>query len=135
MTRLCDPDRDWDAYFCSRCVVNEDGCWEWQGCRDVDTYGKAQHRYADQSSTWAAHRLAWTAFRGPIPEGLTIDHLCFTPPCCNHRACRICRRASAAKRRSGNPTPTTATVIAGIQATREADQRARWVAALGRWGR
>jgi hypothetical protein len=29
------------------------------------------------------HRFAWELLRGPIPEGLQIDHLCRNPPCCN----------------------------------------------------
>lgn len=30
-----------------------------------------------------AHRLAYEAFYGPIPEGLHIDHLCNVRACCN----------------------------------------------------
>jgi hypothetical protein len=31
----------------------------------------------------AAHRLAYQWWRGPIPEGLTLDHLCRLPACVN----------------------------------------------------
>lgn len=27
------------------------------------------------SETWYIHRLVWTAFNGPVPEGYEIDHL------------------------------------------------------------
>lgn len=30
-----------------------------------------------------AHRVAYEASRGPIPDGLTIDHLCRNRACCN----------------------------------------------------
>ena len=30
-----------------------------------------------------AHRVAWTHLRGPIPDGLTIDHLCKNRACIN----------------------------------------------------
>ena len=83
MPKLCDPDRDWGAYFSERCVVNERGCWVWTRFIGTSGYGRLSHRYAGQSQWWGAHRLAWTAFRGPIPDGLTVDHLCFVPACCN----------------------------------------------------
>lgn len=41
-----------------------------------------------------AHRIAYEAFRGPIPDGLELDHLCHNEdpacpggPACPHRAC------------------------------------------------
>lgn len=40
-----------------------------------------------------AHRVAWELHRGPIPEGLVIDHLCHVPDVCPggvtcpHRRC------------------------------------------------
>ena len=30
-----------------------------------------------------AHRVAWELFRGPIPEGLQLDHLCRNGACIN----------------------------------------------------
>lgn len=30
-----------------------------------------------------AHRVAWEAKNGPIPRGLTIDHLCYVRQCVN----------------------------------------------------
>jgi hypothetical protein len=30
-----------------------------------------------------AHRVAWELMRGPIPRGMTIDHLCRMPLCVN----------------------------------------------------
>lgn len=56
-----------------------DGCWPWLGmnCRG---YGKAS--VGGQRQGWA-HRIAYTALVGPIPEGLVIDHLCRNPACVN----------------------------------------------------
>lgn len=56
------------------------GCWEWTGWRAPGGYGQfdlGQHRRI------YAHRYAYEILVGPIPEGLTIDHLCMNPPCCN----------------------------------------------------
>src|SRR5205809_7157419 len=38
--------------------------------------------YVDGKS-WSAHRYAWTLERGPIPPGLTVDHLCRNRACIN----------------------------------------------------
>lgn len=55
------------------------GCWIWQGVVTCTGYGRITYQY----KPWMAHRLSYEAFVGPIPEGLTLDHLCRTPLCCN----------------------------------------------------
>lgn len=55
------------------------GCWLWPGDRVKGGYGRAYFR----GRKWLAHRLAHTAYRGEIPDSLTIDHLCRQPACCN----------------------------------------------------
>lgn len=55
---------------------NEHGCWVWQGSQfRPNGYG----RYAGQY----AHRLAYSLFKGAIPQGLQIDHLCRNKLCVN----------------------------------------------------
>lgn len=49
-------------------------CWPWTGTA-IRGYGK----FGD----FQAHRIAYTLERGPIPDGLTIDHLCRNPGCVN----------------------------------------------------
>ena len=53
-------------------------CWEWKSYRELG-YGRVQIRH----KVWWAHRAAWTALRGPIPEGFDIDHLCENRACVN----------------------------------------------------
>ncbi len=55
--------------------VNEDGCWEWLHAIQVRGYGVLRGRLA--------HRVIYEAVRGPIPEGLQIDHLCENKRCVN----------------------------------------------------
>lgn len=55
------------------------GCWLWAGDHVKGGYG----RTAINGRKWLAHRAAYEAFVAPIPEGLTIDHLCKQPACCN----------------------------------------------------
>lgn len=60
-------------------VVNADGCWVWQGAKKPSGYGNiyVEGRYLN------THRAAYMAFVGPIPDGLTIDHLCRNRSCVN----------------------------------------------------
>ena len=58
----------------------EDGaCWPWLGPRNAKGYGTIK---VGQSSR-LAHRMAFLALVGPIPEGMCVCHRCDNPPCCN----------------------------------------------------
>lgn len=48
-------------------------CWEWRGYLNHTTgYG----RFNPSGTVVGAHRFAYEAAKGAIPQGLTIDHLC-----------------------------------------------------------
>lgn len=55
------------------------GCWLWTAYRDRDGYG----RFDRGRQRLRAHRWSYEHFVGPIPEGLTIDHLCRVRNCVN----------------------------------------------------
>lgn len=55
------------------------GCWNWRGTRRSDGYGKIRIN----GNSLYAHRLSYELLRGPIPKGLTIDHLCSNTSCVN----------------------------------------------------
>lgn len=57
----------------------ETGCLVWQGSKTSVGYGDL--RYDGKHKL--AHRLAYENARGPIPEGLYIDHLCRRRDCIN----------------------------------------------------
>ena len=65
----------------------DDGCWRWVGPRGTThglTYGQAKYYGEDgKARSIGAHRLAWMLLRGPIPDGLQIDHLCRFTMCVN----------------------------------------------------
>lgn len=64
----------------SKIAVNpESGCWLWTASRLPRGYGMVTYRKVRTYS----HRLAWELLVGPIPDGLTIDHLCKVTSCCN----------------------------------------------------
>jgi hypothetical protein len=55
------------------------GCWLWTPQPDANGYG----RISINDRVQYAHRVSWETFIGPIPEGLTIDHLCRVRRCIN----------------------------------------------------
>lgn len=52
-------------------------CWVWTGHVIHGGYGHVRY----QGKHLKTHRVAYELLVGPIPEGLTIDHLCFNPAC------------------------------------------------------
>lgn len=67
-----DPEEAFEA----RTAIEGD-CLVWTGSREAAGYG----------SIWVngkarkAHRYAWERERGPIPQGMVIDHICWNRPC------------------------------------------------------
>jgi hypothetical protein len=57
--------------------IQQGSCRLWTGNKYHDGYGKMSW----QGKTDRAHRLAWRAWRGPIPQGLNVLHTCDTPLC------------------------------------------------------
>lgn len=62
-----------------RCVAGPGACVIWTGARTPKGYGQinVEHRRA------AVHRIVYEAFKGAIPDGLEIDHLCRVRNCVN----------------------------------------------------
>jgi hypothetical protein len=60
-------------------VDRPEGCWEWQGALTKAGYGSLQWG----SRGALAHRVAYEIARGPIPNGLQLDHLCRNRACVN----------------------------------------------------
>ena len=60
-------------------VVKTDTCWLWIGAKYKSGYGE----FHLNRRTQRAHRIAYELLVGPIPEGLTIDHLCRVVACVN----------------------------------------------------
>ena len=54
-------------------------CWVWNGVILATGYG-AVKRYG---KTRNAHRFTYEQHRGPVPEGLQLDHLCRVRACVN----------------------------------------------------
>lgn len=57
----------------------EGECWIWIGAIICDQ-GYGTITYGEE---YLVHRVAYTIFKGPIPEGLFVLHKCDHPPCFN----------------------------------------------------
>jgi hypothetical protein len=75
--------------FQDKIRIAENGCWIWIAGKN-NGYG----RTSDGDAMVYAHRAVYERVKGPIPEGLTLDHDCHTKDLsceggvkCPHRAC------------------------------------------------
>ena len=59
-------------------VADGSGCWLWQGALT-----KGYGRIEVEGRHLRVHRLAYELVKGPIPDGLSLDHLCRTRNCIN----------------------------------------------------
>lgn len=61
------------------------GCWIWWGAASELGYGRigVGSRLTNNRGMRGAHRVMYELYRGPIPEGLVLDHLCRVPSCVN----------------------------------------------------
>ena len=58
------------------------GCWLWTGAIASNGYGMVQIGTSRAGSQIArAHRVVYEVFKGEIPEGLVLDHLCRIKHC------------------------------------------------------
>src|SRR5437870_9682976 len=55
------------------------GCMLWRGHRDATGYGKC----SNGRNITTAQRRAYELYRGPVPSGWQVDHLCRTRACVN----------------------------------------------------
>ena len=65
----------------ARTRLTEDGCIEFMGAKTARGYGVVQ--LGRGVGTDKAHRVVYAAQVGPIPYGMTLDHLCGNPACVN----------------------------------------------------
>lgn len=63
-----------------RIVIDEEtGCWLWQGWKSGNGYGQLKR----DGKKHMAHRFFYELFKGLIPDGHVLDHLCKRRACVN----------------------------------------------------
>lgn len=60
-------------------VDHSTACWLWQGEINRNGYG----RVWIEGKRVMVHRVVWGVLRGPIADGMVLDHLCRNRACCN----------------------------------------------------
>jgi hypothetical protein len=80
-------------------------CWEWIGATTYTGYGLIRWRGA--RGPGRAPRIAYELFKGTIPVGLEIDHLCNRPRCVNPTHLQVISHRENTLR-SGNPCAVNA---------------------------
>jgi hypothetical protein len=70
--------------FQTKIAVDPTGCWLWAGATMWNGYGQATPLRSDPpGTTTLVHRRAYEILVGPIPDGMTLDHLCRVRECVN----------------------------------------------------
>ena len=62
--------------------ITESGCWIFTGSINREGYGKIGLGGRTQGVD-RAHRVTYRHYKGDIPQGLELDHLCRVRSCCN----------------------------------------------------
>jgi hypothetical protein len=69
------------------------GCWIWTGQLSKQGYGAIGIKIGTSNTMIPVHRLSYEINVGPIPPGMTLDHICHDPSVCHsgrlcpHRRC------------------------------------------------
>lgn len=98
---MAPPRRDVYERFMEKVKVSATGCWQWTSTIKRDGYPGF---WLDGAQL--AHRVSYELHVGPIPTGLTIDHLCENRSCVNPEHLQVVTRAENTSRaRKGKSLP------------------------------
>ena len=64
-------------------VDERTACWKWTASRARGGYGQFFTSVKDGREWHRAHRFSYIAYRGNIPEGMVVMHICDNPRCVN----------------------------------------------------
>lgn len=84
-----------DERFWSKVQIDAGGCWRWTASHTENGY--AQY-YAGRGQSKIAHRFAYEALVGPVPDGHDLDHLCRVRDCVNPKHLEPVLRAENLRR-------------------------------------
>lgn len=73
----------WERFVSKINFAADNGCWEWTGATNASGYGICGKLIDGQHRNLYAHRLGMHIAKRPVPEGMTVDHLCRNTSCVN----------------------------------------------------
>lgn len=91
-------------------VERRGDCLVWTGGLNDGGYGRLRVR----GVLVRAHRYAWERERGPIPEGLHVDHVCHNRACVEVAHLRLATHAQNEANRSGATASNKSTGIRNV---------------------
>lgn len=99
------PERVRERFWSRVDVGDSEECWPFLMSIGSHGYGQIGWSANGKNRMVLAHRAAWVLNVGPIPDGLTVDHLCRNRPCCNPSHLRLLTNVENA-RDNGNARKT-----------------------------
>lgn len=96
-----------------------EGCWPWAGGMHKLGYGHASIPGPPRKKGMA-HRMVYEYLVGPIPPGMTIDHLCYNRGCVNPAHMRLVSQSENVRSRC---TALSASVRSGCSHERQTNER------------
>lgn len=84
-------------------VLKTSTCWLWQAYITPNGYGQIGDGYDVKQ----AHRASYEMFKGPIPEGMFIDHICHVRHCVRPEHLRLVTNKQNLENRAGPPSNNT----------------------------
>ena len=75
------PEENWGdlARLMYKVEVNQDGCWMWKGARRTDRDGQIRTGLYLNGRLLSGTMAAWIITRGPVADGLEMDHYRMNP--------------------------------------------------------
>ncbi len=79
--------------------IDQNECWIWSGAK-TGTHGQ-YGGFTFEGKLQQSHRVIWKILVGPIPDKMTIDHLCETTLCQNPDHMELATRGDNSNRGTG----------------------------------